>query len=62
MRSNETAKDCAEAVFRKVTEPVKFDALADYRAKQLAEVEKATRLRAIRMAVVAQKTTARKRS
>jgi hypothetical protein len=60
--SKETARARAEAVFKVVetTPETRADALTEYRATQQAELDKAARLRAMRMAVVAEKKTAGK--
>jgi hypothetical protein len=44
----------AQEAFRKVAELVREDAIAGYRAKHQAEVDKAARLKAMRMAAEAQ--------
>jgi hypothetical protein len=48
--SPNTAKARAEAIFRKAAEDARSDAMADYRSRQQAEIDKAARLKAMRMA------------
>jgi len=48
--SPNTAKARAEAIFRKAAEDARSDAMADYRSRQQAEIDKAARLKAMRIA------------
>ena len=50
MRSDDTAKARAEAIFRPVTPLEKLSAMDEYKARQTAEREKMARLRAMRLA------------
>jgi hypothetical protein len=51
--SHDVLKARAEAAFRAIAQQVREDAIAEYKAKHEAELDKAARLRAMRLAVVA---------